>query len=127
MSTDLSQYHTLYIQTAKDLVQTIINYLEVIKKNSADNKVIEGLHRSFHSLKSQSLVMGFTNLGTINRLLEALFLQIKEGKTPATDELIEMVHEIVLSIKKSIAEIAEKKPELNLSEEIKKLENILTP
>ena len=49
-----------------------------------------------------------------------LLLHVMSGVTARALETKEMVHEIVLSIKKSVAEIAEKKPEPNLSEEIKK-------
>lgn len=124
MTSDLSQYHELYVQTASDLLDSIKKNIIAVKRNNKDSKTLEELHRNFHSLKSQSLIMGFTSLGNINQLLESLFLQIKEGNRVATNELIETIHMIVLNMEKSITEIKRNNPELNLSEDIKLLETI---
>lgn len=122
MSNDLSPYKELYIKTAKDLIVAIKSDMDLLKTSSSDRKIIERLHRNFHSLKSQSLVMGFNSLGIVNKHLESILLSIKENRKSLNKELIETVYKIVMNMEKSITTIQEQATELDLSADIAALE-----
>lgn len=122
MSNDLMQYKDLYIRTAKDLIIAIKTDVELLKTDQTDPQTIEKLHRNFHSLKSQSLVMGFNSLGIVNKHLEALFLTVKEKKFELNKELIDTVSRIVINMEGSIINIEKTATELDLSADIAALE-----
>jgi chemotaxis protein histidine kinase CheA len=122
MSNDLMQYKDLYIKTAKDLINEIKTEVDLLKANPTDGKTIEKLHRNFHSLKSQSLVMGFNSLGIVNKHLEAIFLTIKEKKLELNKELIDTIHKIVINMERSIITIETDTTEIDLSADIAALE-----
>lgn len=122
MPNDLIQYKDLYIQTAKNLLNEIkvdINSLEI---NNSDIKIVDKLHRNFHSLKSQSLVMGFNSLGIVNKHLEHVFLTFKEKKLSINKELIATIYKIVQNMERSLTHIEESNQELDLSADIAALE-----
>ncbi len=122
MSNDLMQYKGLYIQTAKDLINSIKSDINVLTTDPGNRKAIENLHRNFHSLKSQSLVMGFNSLGIVNKHLEHIFLSVKEKKHGLNKELIETVYKIVFNMEKSILQIEAETAEIDLSADIAALE-----
>ena len=59
---NLSDYKNIYLQTAKEYINKMSLSYSKLSKNSQDNEAINMLHISSHSLKSQSQVMGFTNI-----------------------------------------------------------------
>ena len=113
MAINLSEYKTLYVSTAHDLIRTLQNSFEALQKDMCDKKAIEEFHRAAHSLKSQSLVMGYTKTGLASKMLEHLFAAIKENKTcldaqimPVIKTTMEKIHESVNAISAGQDEIA---------------------
>jgi chemotaxis protein histidine kinase CheA len=71
--------------------------------------------------------MGYQQIGTVNRQLEALFLLFKQGELSITSEYIQMVTNIVEHIENALVEIdkSEHEPDLEIDiETLKKHTNI---
>lgn len=127
MSTDLSQYRELYLKTSQDLITEMKAQLTQLQATLKNAQAVESFHRAAHSLKSQSLVMGYQQIGTVNRQLEALFLLFKQGELSITSEYIQMVTNIVEHIENALIEIdkSEHEPDLEVDiETLKKHTNI---
>ena len=122
MVIDISQYRDLYIQTARDLVSAMQKHINHLSTNANDKKTIYELYRAVHSLKSQSLMMGYTQLGLTNRLAEALFKEIHEGKQTLSNEVLSLMTEVVSHMKNSLDQIQNKNQEADLRDDIKKLQ-----
>ncbi len=122
MSDDLSQYHELYLQTSRDLINNMRAQLKVLQENVSDTVAIDEFHRAAHSLKSQSLVMGYAQLGTVNRYLEAFFLQIKEKELQLNEQYLQMVNTIIAHIEHALNDIDKSEHEPDLSDDIRKLQ-----
>lgn len=121
MSTDLSSYQELYLETSKEQIQVMKDHLESLKKDISDSHATAEFHRAAHSLKSKSLVMGFEQLGTVNRQLEAFFLKVKEHEITLTHEYIQMISEILTHIEHALMDIDKSEHEPDLTEDIKTL------
>lgn len=122
MSTDLAQYHELYVTTSRELINTMKTNLQKLKHNFDDSTAIDEFHRAAHSLKSQSLVMGYQQIGMVNRQLEAFFKLIKEKELEFRQEYFDMTNEIVLHIERALADIKASEHESELEEDIKTLQ-----
>ena len=122
MVIDISQYRDLYIQTARDLVSAMQKHINHLLTNANDKKTVYELYRAVHSLKSQSLMMGYTQLGLTNRLAEALFKEIHEGKQTLSNEVLSLTTEVVSHMKNSLDQIQNNNQEADMRDDIKKLQ-----
>ncbi len=123
MAIDLHEYKKLYLQTSQELLKKIQDGVSALKENPTDMNTLSEVHRAAHSLKSQSLVMGYTQIGLAGRILEALFLNIKDGKIEQNSELTTLVESALTAISTSLAGIREGHGEKNLSSHISAIEN----
>lgn len=82
---DLSSFKTLYLQTAKENLQTLKKGLEKLTSNANDDIAIEEAHRSAHTLKSKSLVMGYQEIGNLAKAIEDVLYSVK-NKTNALSQ-----------------------------------------
>jgi two-component system chemotaxis sensor kinase CheA len=118
MTTDLAQYQELYLQTSKELINTMKSQLEVLHTDLSNKTGIDEFHRAAHSLKSQSLVMGYQQLGTVNRQLEAFFKLVQENEISLSEEYISMLKNIINHIEHAIIDIDKSEHEPDLTEDI---------
>lgn len=123
MAIDLHEYKKLYLQTSQELLSRIQNGVSTLKENPTDMNTLSEVHRAAHSLKSQSLVMGYTQLGLAGRILESLFLNIKEGKVNLHTELTPIVEDALKAMSTSLTGIRDGHGEQNLSAHISAIEN----
>ncbi len=65
--TGLASFKTLYITTAKENAQSI--------KNGLENGDVELAYRSAHTLKSKSMLMGYTEIGNLAKIIEDTLYQ----------------------------------------------------
>lgn len=121
MHVDLNSYKKLYLDTASAKLSEMTILFEKIAENQ-DPQAISDFHRLSHSIKSQSLVMGYAQLGLAGKILEALFRAVKEDRISLSGEVIQIVRQTITSMKASLQSIQSQTGELNLSKEIQSLE-----
>lgn len=68
--TNLSDYKNLYLQTAKEYINKMLISLDQLSKDVSDKEALNNLHIASHSLKSQSQVMGFTDMTILSGTIE---------------------------------------------------------
>jgi len=87
MTINLSAYKTLYLETARKLVG---EYVKVISSPEID-QTIPDLVRIFHSIKGQSMAMGYTNIAQLALQIETLCRALVESKSHLTPALREIL------------------------------------
>lgn len=122
MSIDLQEYKKLYLQTSQDLLHDIASCVQSLEEDFSNMIMIDTAHRSAHSFKSQSLVMGYTQTGLAGKILEKLFKNAKEKTIELNDEILTSIRELLNSMQQSLDSIQDNHGEGNLSQAIQKLE-----
>ena len=97
---DLSDYKTLYIQTAREYIGKISASLDQLSNDVLDKEALNSLHIASHSLRSQSQVMGFADIANI-------CLSIERMADDALKGTIQLNNESIPEIKKSVAKLTE--------------------
>lgn len=98
--TNLPDYKNLYLQTAKEYVDKLSASLDNLLNNVSDKDTLNNLHIASHSLRSQSQVMGFTNIANI-------CLKIEKISNDALQNIAQLNKETILEIRKEVDTLEE--------------------
>lgn len=120
MTVDLAAYKKLYLTTAQELLTELADGVADLR--NGEQAKIAATHRAAHSFKSQSLVMGYTQLGLAGRILEALFLRIKNHEIQPTENLLQTVQHMLKRMQESLQAIQQNQGEVNLSPDMTAIE-----
>lgn len=115
---DLSSYKELYIKTAHEYLEAMHASMVLIIADLKNESAIETIYRSAHSLKSQSLIMGYRNTASLNEFLELTFRNIKEGKITFTEKVLEEIKTALNKVEQSVQAIETLDKELTLQEQV---------
>ena len=121
MPVDLNEYKQLYLETASEKLSEMTNFLSAVEQNH-DPKAQADFHRLAHSIKSQSLVMGYFQLGLAGKILEALFRAVQKDQIKLDKSIFEIIRLTLDAMGRSLKSIRSQQGELNLSNEIQSLE-----
>ncbi len=122
MAIDLHAYKELYLKTARDL----LTRSEELMKQAPEGVCIEDLHRTFHSLKSQSLVMGYMNMGLASKALEELFKYATSNPACLTTHVLADVTHFLTQIDQALSDIEHDSGEPDLSSGTKKINTLIS-
>lgn len=125
MDTDLSSYKELYLSSARENVEVMKKALSDLPKASISQAAIESLFIKSHSLKGQSMTMGYTGIAKASLAIERFMREVREGKRTITGSEISEISAALLKIEASLTTIATTDKELPLSELITHLERTL--
>lgn len=92
---NLSDYKNLYLQTAKEYIFKMLVSLDQLSNDISNKEALNDLHISSHSLKSQSQIMGFTDVSDICLNIEKISDDALKNKTQLNSQ-------VVFDIKKSV-------------------------
>ena len=120
---NLSDYKQLYFETATEYVAEIKKNIPLLLTSDA-GKAVEILHRSAHSLKSQSLIMGYTATGNFMLLLEHIFRAMKENRLACSEEIKKYLESIGEKLQADLESIKQSGNEVLFTEEQKTLETL---
>ena len=111
---NLSEFKNLYLSTAKEYIQAMNKGLEVLRTDPTNKDEIEIIHRSAHSLKSQSLVMGYESTGRLAHAIEVIFRELHDSEGTLLDNVRENVEKSLVGLDASIKQIEITGQEQNL-------------
>jgi len=94
MSTDITHYKTLYISSAKNLVQILKSELAFLQEK-LDSDSLERLYRSAHSLKGESFAMGYIQTGNLSKEIEYIAQAMIDKKLNINSELLEQINKSI--------------------------------
>lgn len=88
---DLSSFQNLYKETAKQNVQSLSSALQKLLGQLSDPEALELAHRSAHTLKSKSLVMGHLEIGNLAKEIEDTLYEVKNNRYALSQDKIQML------------------------------------
>ena len=97
--TILSDYKNLYIQTAKEYVEKMSLSLSQLSGDVSNKEALNNLHIASHSLKSQSQVMGFTDIASLSE-------NIEKTSNDILNKVVQIDDKFVVFLKNSIDKIS---------------------
>lgn len=122
VSIDLSEYKALYLQTAKEYVDQFRKDLDSFEKDAKNHEIVKRLHLSVHSLKSQSLIMGYTGIGVLAGTLEQVFRQVMDRSLALDSSQLFLLKQSADTLSQSIEHIARGEKLPKTTDQIQKLE-----
>jgi len=121
MSFDTEQYKELFIEEAKEHLQTITQALLDLEKNPEDMETLNKIFRSAHTLKGSSGMMGFNDISELTHVMEDVFDELRKG-AKASSNLIDVLFECVDALEARLAKLENGEDEpIDVSSLIEKL------
>ena len=94
LSFDNDHYRTLFIEEAKEHIETITKSMLILEKEPEKQEVVNMLFRSAHTLKGSSGMMGFRDFQELTHAMEDIFDDMRKGSKPSCN-LISLLLECV--------------------------------
>lgn len=118
---ELAQYKTLYLKTARDYILSLQKSIATLLKDPQNKEAVDQVHIDSHSLKSQSLLMQYNNIGLFCEAVEKACVSVIETNLKFTPEILQIINNGIQKMFDSLREIESHDKDLDLSDEINKL------
>jgi two-component system, chemotaxis family, sensor kinase CheA len=121
---DNDEYKQLFIEEAKEHIETLTKSLLILEKDPHNQEVINMLFRSAHTLKGSSGMMGFKDFQELTHSMEDIFDDMRKGKSPSST-LVSTLLECVDSLSTRLEQIQNKiEEEINVATLKQKLKSV---
>ena len=104
LSLDNDQYRQLFIEEAKEHIDTLTKSMLILEKEPQNQEVVNMLFRSAHTLKGSSGMMGFKDFQELTHAMEDAFDDMRKGGKPSCD-LISLLLECVDALSQRLGNI----------------------
>lgn len=112
---DLNDYKALYNKTAQEYIQSLMSNVQLLEQNPASIESTDAAHLAAHSLKSQSMVMGYTTTGELCHELENYFHALQEANNPLPLQHLPQLKQALAALQRSLEAIMTNGTEQDLS------------
>ena len=86
---DVSQYLEIFIEEAKEHLQSLNENLLVLEKEPENKETINEIFRSAHSLKGMAGTMGYKRMQHLTHDMENVFREVRSDKMKVSSELVD--------------------------------------
>ncbi len=107
---DNEKYRKLYLQEAAAHLEGIERSLLSLEERPADEELVDGLFRHYHSLKGMSASMGYNPIKDLSHAQEERLSGVRKGEAEVTPELIETLFASLDRLKELIGRVERKEP-----------------
>lgn len=121
---DITKYKALYLQAAKDNLNNLQKHITQLSQGIESEELYESTHREAHSLKSESLLMGYTSMGELAATIEIVFEERKATNTSLSRDVLSLIDQSVKEMLASLDEIKNNNKEIDLSAYIQQLKDV---
>ena len=101
MAIDRNEYKDLFIEEAREHIDTLTKSLLTLEKEPQNIEVVNMLFRSAHTLKGSSGMMGYIDFQDLTHAMEDIFDEMRKGKKPSSNlisALLECVDALSLKL-----------------------------
>lgn len=105
---DFSGFLEDYLSDAKEGFQSANNALLALEKDHSRKELLDGIYRVFHTLKSSSTMLEFSDIAEMAHLSEDLLDIMRKN---VTQETIDVLFEVTRTLERMVTEQAERKSE----------------
>ena len=102
---DVSQYLSMFIEEAKEHLQTLNEQLLILEKEPDNNEAINEIFRAAHSLKGMSGTMGYKKMQRLTHEMEDVFSEIRDGKIQVNSDLVDLLFQCLDELSKYLDNI----------------------
>jgi chemotaxis protein histidine kinase CheA len=102
---DLTDYKNIYLKTAKEYINNMFSSYSKLSVSFHDKEAVNVVHISSHSLKSQSQVMGFTNIVNLCMNMEKNSQDILDGTVKIDEKFVSLLKDTIDRLNLEIAKI----------------------
>lgn len=99
---DFSMFLDSYLSDARDGFQELNTNLLALEKDLTRTDLLDSMFRSFHTLKSSSLMLEFFDITNLAHVAEDLLDRLRKGEAPVTRETVEVLFETVDTLEKMV-------------------------
>jgi chemotaxis protein histidine kinase CheA len=121
---DVVKYKGLYLQTSWGYLNMLQKNVAFLQKGDKTETLIDGSYLAAHSLKSQSLLMGYGQTGKLAGQMEEILRAAKEKRFVLNEEILTVIVSALGKIHQSLDKIAANDVEVDMTEESQKLEEL---
>lgn len=122
---DVVKYKSLYLQTSWGYLNMLMKNGAFLTKGPQTDGIIDSSYLAAHSLKSQSILMGYNQIGKLSGVIEQILKAKKENTGELNNEMLDVILSGLKKVQESLRQIAENGSEVAMSEEIEKLEKFV--
>ncbi|MBV1873801.1 MAG: chemotaxis protein CheA [Gammaproteobacteria bacterium] len=91
MAVDLTQFHEVFFEESFEGLEIMESGLLNLSAGSDDIESINDIFRAAHSIKGGAGTFGFNQVSEFTHDLETLLDQMRDGRSPVTDESVELL------------------------------------
>lgn len=92
---DMSQYLGLFIEEARDHIQSLNDNMLKLEENPEDLQLINEIFRSAHTLKGMAGTMGFVNMQKLTHAMENVLAAARDGKLKINSNIMDILFKTV--------------------------------
>jgi PAS domain S-box-containing protein len=100
----IDQHKQAFHQEAREILLELEAALLGLHENSTDTELVERVFRAVHTIKAFGEMAGFDEISKFTQQLENAFGRVRNGKLPATADLINLARAVVDQIKAMLDE-----------------------
>jgi two-component system chemotaxis sensor kinase CheA len=108
---DLSMFLDDYLNDAKEGFQRINSALLALEKDRSQTEQLDEIFRVVHTLKSSSTMLEFSDIAELAHLCEDLLAHLRKNELSVTQEIIDLLFEVVDMFEAMVKERVEGKSE----------------
>ncbi len=86
---DVSQYLEIFIEEAKEHLQSLNEQLLILEKEPENKETINEIFRAAHSLKGMAGTMGYKRMQKLTHDMENVFQEVRSDKMKVSSELVD--------------------------------------
>lgn len=111
MDMDMNQYMSMFLEEAKEHLQTLNSSLLDLENDPANLSVLDEIFRSAHTIKGMSATMGFTVMAELTHEMENVLDLLRKGAFPADHEILDVLFRCVDTLEQLVEHVSGGKAE----------------
>lgn len=125
MDSSVSAYKDAYLQAAYENIGLMSDTVEQLLENPSNSEALTTLFIKSHSLKGQSMTMGFSGIAKSALVIERYTRPLKDANQPVNKDFLPTIKNAIEQMKKSLDSVKSNDKEAPLSSTITTLEKTL--
>ncbi len=106
MNLDQKKYQELFIEEAKEQLQSLNQALLAIESSGEDPELINEAFRLVHTVKGAAMILGINTIGDIAHITEDIFDKIRNKTILINQEMIDILFESIDYMTKMVNELS---------------------
>ncbi len=125
MDMDMNQYMAMFLEEAREHLQTLNSSLLDLENDPANLSVLDEIFRSAHTIKGMSATMGFTVMAELTHEMENVLDLLRKGVFPADHAILDVLFRCVDTLEQLVEHVSSGNAEAgDISELVKRLKAI---